>query len=184
MGNSQRLKGNKFERQVCKILHAWAGGGPKDELIFRRRSVSIQPLEGHWDGRGDILHRPDFLFPFAIEAKKHESWNMEAAFEGEGWNVVADFWKQTMWQASEAKLAPLLVFSKNLSAIFCMMRQTEFTWLEKNRSGPKNAKPPDMLRLNLAEGLCVMKLEKLTTYIDYRALELMARRLLVWSGGS
>lgn len=120
-----RAKGNNFENAVCRALSLWLFPDldPKAkvaELPFRRRTTAIQPVEGHWEGRGDILHRPDLghPWPFAVECKNIERWSFDGISNSE-WPVWS-WWQQAVNQASGGK-HPFLVFTRNLKPNYVMV---------------------------------------------------------------
>ena len=132
-----RKKGNDFENAVCRALSQWYGTRSKrlSGLPFRRRSTSIMPVEGHWQGEGDILHRPDVSFPFAVECKKHEGWELDGGYYEAKWPVW-DWWEQAKAQARRAKLKPLLIFTRNRRPVYVLLEESAATWLKlKPRSG-------------------------------------------------
>lgn len=123
-----RNKGAKFERDIAKILSKWWG-----EEFHRT------PASGglHWqaDNRvaGDIVAPVDSDFPFNVECKKQESWNMEQIIKGTG--DVVSWWEQCINDAKRVDEIPLLIFSKNHSPIYYMTQaQTarKLGTLEKN----------------------------------------------------
>jgi hypothetical protein len=117
MGRPSYLKGNRYMLHMSReISHWWCGTDLKAraaDLPFRTRSTSITPVEGHWEGKGDILHRPDLEgFPFAVECKKVEAWTFDSLLEAKAW-AVWQWWAQAKSQAKAANHHPLLLFSKN-----------------------------------------------------------------------
>lgn len=112
-----RAKGNRFMQQCCKDLTRWVD--PRADiryqagLPFRVRSTSITPVEGHWQGRGDILWRPDLDFAWCVECKVAETWSLDGL-----WNPkwpIRKWWEQCTSQTakSESDLRPLLIFGRN-----------------------------------------------------------------------
>lgn len=76
--------GNNFENAVCRILASWVlpegtvtDKTPLAQLPFRRRSTALMPTDGHWDGEGDILARPDIRFPWAVECKRDSKFGFD-----------------------------------------------------------------------------------------------------------
>lgn len=116
---NSRAKGANFERDIAKFLSDWWG------VDFRRT-----PASGglHWanDNRvsGDIVPPPNSDFPFSVECKKHEGWNFEQVIKGTG--DVTSWWKQCTTDADEFSKVPLLIFSKNRSPVFFMVRVEDF----------------------------------------------------------
>jgi hypothetical protein len=113
--------------ELCRVLSLWyfPDTDPKTkvyDLPFRTRSTSIMPIEGHWKGEGDILWRSDMDFPFCIEAKKHEGWDLDGFLSNAG-SPIHDWWEQAVTQAEKTQLHPLLLFSRNRRKTYCMMYQ-------------------------------------------------------------
>lgn len=137
-----RAKGNKYENRVCRILSSWLVPGDwascrVAELPLRRRSTSILPLEGHWHGKGDILHKP-FVDdpPFAFECKHQEKWDLDGMLANARWPVWG-WWQQAKDQAMSASLRPLLLFTRNLRKDYALMEEDVFSCLEpRPRHGP------------------------------------------------
>ncbi len=114
-----RAKGNRFENDVCIALARWFDPSlperPKlAHLPFRRRSTSIMPTSGHWEGHGDILHAPGLPhpWPFAVECKNAETWDLCGVLSNTNWPVWR-WWRQAELQARAAGRQPLLVFKRN-----------------------------------------------------------------------
>lgn len=123
-----RRKGNDFENEVCIALSRWVDSSiperPKlADLPFRRRSTSIMPLAGHWDGAGDILHRPALSarWPFCVECKRVEGWTLDGALS-RSW-VVLEWWEQAAKQARSVGLAPLLICGRNRRPSYAFLRE-------------------------------------------------------------
>jgi hypothetical protein len=80
------------------------------ELPVRTRSTCVTPVEGHWNKKGDLSVGPKYYFPFYVEAKFREGWNMDGIWEST--------WPVWEWFALCCKLAatqgeiPLLVFRR------------------------------------------------------------------------
>ena len=134
-----RLKGNNYENAICLVLSRWLVPSlPKlariEQLPFRRRTTSITPLEGHWNGAGDILHRPDLPhpWPFCVECKRIEGWTFDGAFN-EKWPVWS-WWSQACAQSKRSDLAPLLVCSRRYQPDYAMLRMGDALCLGLERS--------------------------------------------------
>lgn len=146
MSNGRRI-GNDMENEVCRALSAWMFPKQRDhyldkapiyDLPFRRRSTSVMPVEGHWRGQGDILHRPDvpFAWPFAVEVKKREGWELDGMFTSPKWPVWA-YWRQAHEQAATARLYPLLVFRRARRMTCAMLEEDQAAELDiEPRAGP------------------------------------------------
>ncbi len=137
MATNGRRKGLKFENDICVILSRWLAPEytpalPKIyDLPFRRRSTSIMPLDGHWHGEGDILHKPhsEIVNCFCIECKKIEGWELDGILTSNKWPVW-EWWAQAVQQAEKVKLAPLLIFTRNRRPVYVMVRKAEQAWLK------------------------------------------------------
>ncbi|MBT8386873.1 MAG: hypothetical protein KJO12_05630 [Ignavibacteria bacterium] len=109
-------KGKGFERQIAKSLSRWWG----IESSFRRT-----PISGAWDkerAAGDIIV-PD-QFPFGIECKCQEGWELVQLIKNPVNCKIMKFWKQTVEECKKSK-KPLLVFSKNQQPSFALFRKKD-----------------------------------------------------------
>lgn len=120
MTNS-RNKGATYERDLCRAISVWWCGNPAyakmpaGDLPFRRT-----PLSGGWDRKAaasDILVvDPKAIkhpWCFAMEAKNQECWDWSGLFKGNDKWPVKGYWAQCMRAATDSKLLPLLIFTKN-----------------------------------------------------------------------
>lgn len=132
-----RNKGARFEADICKALSGWRHPDrdfskvPQHELPFRRRFTTSTSLEGHWQGHGDILHRPEVKFPFTVECKKQENWDMDGMLTNAKW-PPALWWGQAVSQAETAKRHPMLIFARNLREPHAMIREDAAECLLRN----------------------------------------------------
>jgi hypothetical protein len=131
-------KGGKFMNEVCRTFSYWyypklSKQAKVYDLPFRQRSTSIMPVEGHWKGEGDILHRPDLPhdFPFCVECKDIEGWSFDGMLTNPGWPVWK-WWSQAQSQAATSnrcvgvkgpKVLPLLVFTRNRQPVYGMLSE-------------------------------------------------------------
>ena len=125
-----RSKGNKFEAELAKTLSAWWG----EEKAFRRT-----PLSGAWDKRaGGDLVAPEG-FPFTVEAKHREDWELHHPLlkrrEGEVC-VLDQIWLQALRETSKGK-RPLLLFTKNRWPTFYMMAYDDWVAVSPSISSTK-----------------------------------------------
>lgn len=158
-----RLKGNSFENEVCRYLSAWVAGKayslkvPLAHLPFRRRSTSITPLEGHWEGAGDVLWQPTVEFPFAVECKKQEGWDLDGIMDGGSWKPWA-WWAQAKEQARRVGLLPLLVFTRNRRPIYAMV-----DWRVVKCLKPEPVRSTRIIAWRSKECVAVLRLRDLIT---------------------
>ena len=128
-----RKKGAAFENEVCRALSIWLcpppGEGrkswdtlPVSALPFRRRFTDTTPLDGHWEGSGDILHRPGIVCMFSVECKAQQGWELDGALHNKHWPVWK-WWYQTCTQARRAEKEPLLFFTRNRRPIYAMLNR-------------------------------------------------------------
>lgn len=111
-----RNKGARYMVDVCRLLSHWVCGTVEDaqayELAFRPRSTALMPIDGHWETKGDLVVRPDLVFPLCVECKKHEAGDLDGLFDAPKWPVWA-WWEQTKAQAATIHLPPALIFCRN-----------------------------------------------------------------------
>ena len=118
MSKNPKDKGDQFENFVCRRLTEWFYGydminAKASDLVFRRRTTSIQPVEGHWSGAGDLVHRPGIRWPFAVECKKVEDVGLDGLFTRGGNWPVWKYWAQCLDQSFQTGQLPFMVFAKN-----------------------------------------------------------------------
>lgn len=126
-----RAKGNGFENEACRALSRWLGPVKPDayfyddclisSLPFRRRSTSVTPSSGSWEGSGDILHvkGSGIVFPFRVEAKCWEGWELDGLMQRsrvDPW----EWWEQAKGQSDEGYF-PLMVFTRNHRPVYAML---------------------------------------------------------------
>jgi len=116
-GKMSRNKGNSYEREIAKILQDWWGG-----------EFSRTPLSGGWHKkreenkrvRGDLITPEDF--PFLVECKKRENWNLDQILNPKFEPLQ---WFMKLLEECEDK-EPFLVFSKNRTPNYIMIREIKF----------------------------------------------------------
>jgi len=107
-----RSKGANFENVIAKQLTEWTG------TLIRR-----SPMSGGWNKTGDVTPKDPkemVRFPFNLEMKKQESWHLEDILKGLT-GQLPGWWDQCTSDARKSKKVPVLVFTKNGDATYCMM---------------------------------------------------------------
>jgi len=119
MAINSKNKGNEFELKVAKLLGKWW-----DETF--RRTPGSGGLGWRSDNRvtGDIVTPEGSLFPFSVEAKKHEKWDFSQFIKGTG--EVDSWWDQCVRDSVTVDKEPLLVFSKNFAPTYFMINANVF----------------------------------------------------------
>lgn len=115
---NSRNKGANFERKISKLLEDSLG------ISFVRTPQSGAFSTNTKDTRlsGD-LYSPDLDFPFVIECKNYEDYNIEDLINGSKGDVVK--WVEQLEKEKGKKLG-LLIFKRNYGKIFCMIENIEF----------------------------------------------------------
>jgi len=127
---NSKQKGSEYERKIAKILSKYWGED------FHRT-----PMSGglHWkeDNRvaGDIVTPPESVYPFTTECKKRQEWSMDQLLKGTG--EIEEWWNQAVGDSVRVKLKPLVIFAKNFSPDFMMLRYEDFKPLEDKIESPK-----------------------------------------------
>lgn len=132
-GKMSRRKGAKNERAAGKILEAWWGSK------FRRT-----PLSGGWAGSkrareelgaaGDLICE-DPSFPFGVEVKSGEGWELEQLIRAPGTCKIAAWWRQTTEESPAGKI-PLLLFTRKLRPWYAMTNKEAVLNLLLARANP------------------------------------------------
>lgn len=141
-----KKKGDSFERAIAKKLGEWWGDK------FQRT-----PASGglHWkkDNRvyGDIVTPEGSDFPFVVECKNRESWNMDALFKGS--KEVEKWWVQVTKDAKDTGLKPMLIFTRN--------NQPDYVALKKEDAFLIIDFDMDVIRIRIqGEGVCIVRLDE------------------------
>jgi hypothetical protein len=121
---NSRDKGNRGERQIVKLLKPWWGAEfyrtPRSGA-FATQGFSSKDL----NLAGDVATKdPDF--PFCVEAKWQEDWNMEQLLTSDvclPWK----WWKQCVDETPVGKIS-LLVFKRNFQPWYFMMWSEDIPW--------------------------------------------------------
>lgn len=113
-----RRKGSEHERRIARLLSEW---WYQDPTVLRRT-----PLSGGWSKRHasafDLIVAEGRAeeFPFGVECKFRESWNMDHLLAVHDGGEVGRWWKKLVQEdvpQAEAgtgrKFVPLLVFTKS-----------------------------------------------------------------------
>lgn len=114
MAVNSKAKGDTYERKIAKKMTEWTG------LKFER-----VPASGglHWkeDNRvyGDIVCNVED-FPFVIELKCRESWNMDSLINGS--KEVEKWWKQVTADATATGKEPMVIFTRNRQPDYLMLK--------------------------------------------------------------
>ena len=137
-----RAKGNAYMRDIARILSYWLDPKlpPKvraEDLPIRVRETHRQPIDGTWKVKGDLWVHPKLLFPFAVECKKQEAWDLDG-YTNPKWPVW-DWWQQAVSQAAAntAPSWPLLIFSRNRRPNYVILDTVHAGWLDlRPKTGP------------------------------------------------
>lgn len=105
MGRKSKTKGSGFERQTAKVFEAALG------IKFVRT-----PLSGGWgryQTKGDLVPAPGSYFPYFIECKKGEGWEMWSTLFNNAGPLLNTWWPKAKQQAKEEDKNPVVVFAQN-----------------------------------------------------------------------
>lgn len=114
---NSRDKGGRGERQAAKEFRDWWG------TDFARTpgsgAFATRQKDPHaWSASGDLVTH-DKSFPFCLEIKWVEGWNMEQLLRNDGC-IIYEWWRQATGECPPEML-PLLVFKKNNHPFYCMI---------------------------------------------------------------
>lgn len=117
---NSRAKGNSYELKLSKLLKEW------DPSFNYRRT----PLSGGWDKQhapGDVM-MPEW-FPWIFEAKNREGWHMEQILKSPDKNQVLSWYREECDKQGSEDI--LLVFTKNFDSNYFLLRNYNFTTMNK-----------------------------------------------------
>jgi hypothetical protein len=116
---NSRAKGARGERAFARKFEEWWG------TDFTRTPSSggfaTAKFRDDWNAAGDLV-TPDPAFPFCVECKWVEGWTLEQLFNPGC--IIYSWWEQTKKETPDGKI-PLLVFKKNSSPMYVMIRDHE-----------------------------------------------------------
>lgn len=103
-----KSKGDRGEREVARIFSEWWG----ENIVRTPQSggFATKKFRDDWNAGSDIVC-PDPDFPFSVEVKNREGWELDAIIHNPKCPIW-EWWEQTILESPEGKL-PLLVFKRN-----------------------------------------------------------------------
>lgn len=113
---NSRVKGNRGQNDVAKLLAPWWG----EEFASTPQSggFATTRFRNDWNAAGDIV-TPDNGFPFCVEVKHAEGWELEQLIKSDKCDPWA-WWNQCVEETPPGKI-PLLVFRRNYRSWHYMM---------------------------------------------------------------
>jgi len=120
IGKSSKIKGANYERKISKLFEEWfKKHDPKASIARTPQSGGHSKLAEDWNMSSDLTcNNPDF--PFLIECKCNEAWDIRDLFKIKGL-VFTSWWPQATKQSSTTDKIPLLVFTKKYHPDFVAM---------------------------------------------------------------
>lgn len=161
-GRKSKGKGRSYESHIAKKLSKWWGR----DKAFRRT-----PSSGGWDrdrAPCDMVV-PDG-FPFDVECKKNEGWELVQLLKSPDKSLLAKFWAQAADECRPGR-SPWLIFSRNNQPDFVMMRFASWGRLSKlfgQVVGTFKYRGPD------GAGLMICLLDELLDCIDSEVFRAMS----------
>jgi hypothetical protein len=124
MSKMSRNKGNRGQNAVAKLFAKWWGS----EFTSTPMSggFATKRFRSDWNAAGDIV-TPDKTFPFCVEVKHQEAWELEQILTSDVCSVWK-WWEQCVGETPVGQI-PLLVFRKNHKPWFCMLRHSNIPYL-------------------------------------------------------
>jgi hypothetical protein len=120
-----RAKGKDYESLICKEFTTWWN---RPGCVFQRTSF-LQTLSlNQRIAGGDLVpviplqNKLDTSFPFSVECKKDESWDLVHWLKANPKNIFGLWWKQCTTDAVANAKSPLLIFSRNNAGSFVVMK--------------------------------------------------------------
>jgi hypothetical protein len=125
MGKKSRDKGSRGQREVAKLLSPWWGA----EFTSTPMSggFATKRFRDDWNAAADIV-TPDETFPFSVEVKWQEDWNMEQLLTSDV-TKMWKWWDQCIEEAPADKI-PLLVFKRNRQPWYYMIEEKKGTLIQ------------------------------------------------------
>jgi len=119
-----KKKGSRAERNIAKELSEHF----KVELHRTPASGGLRWHQMQGLTRGDLVtDSPGF--PFCIEVKNRESWDLRQLLEGNG--SILDWWEQATDDATAVNKVPLLLFTKNYHPFYVLFNEMQMKPFKK-----------------------------------------------------
>lgn len=112
MGKQSVVKGKRVEREVAKKLTEFLG-----IKFFRTPQSGASPISRDYKVAGDICTNEQ-NWQFCIEVKSKKTWHLESIFSKT--SKFWQWWAQTIRQAHETNLKPLLIIKTNFAKFFAI----------------------------------------------------------------
>jgi len=155
MSKKSRDKGQRGERQVAKIMSEWWGSD------FTRTPSSggfrTKKFRDDWNASADLV-TPDETFPFCVEVKNAEGWNLEQLIKSSD-GMIWTWWDQTVNQCTEGKI-PLLCFTRNRQPWFYMIQDCAMggiAWVDNPYMSVWEVNRGITVQIGLLSDLCATK---------------------------
>lgn len=160
-GSGAHKKGSDFERDIAKAFTKWSG------VKFNRTFASgAQGDKFSNDVRvtGDLFAPVDYNFPFSVECKFHDDFNLRNVFING--SVVQLFLKQNISDARRSQRAPLLVAKVSRQDTYCILPyHKELETLIKEKQSPYFVRDmyyvDNMTRVNYHFNMIITNLDSL-----------------------
>jgi len=117
-GKRSKRKGNSNEREVAKMLAAWWGSGEWMRTPSSGGWGRSKQVRDDFNAAGDIVTTATD-FPFCVEVKSEEGWELEQLLRSPEKCPIAKWWKQAVDETPEGK-HPLLLFTRKMRPWFVM----------------------------------------------------------------
>lgn len=119
-GKRSKRKGNSNEREVAKLLAAWWGSGEWMRTPSSGGWGRSKQVRDDFNAAGDIVTTATD-FPFCVEVKSEEGWELEQLLRSPDKCPIARWWKQAAEETPEGK-HPLLLFTRKLRPWYAMFQ--------------------------------------------------------------
>lgn len=171
MSKKGRDKGGRGQRQVAKIMSDWWG----TEFTSTPLSggFATKQFRDDWNAAGDIV-TPDDSFPFCVEVKNAEGWNLEQLLLSEK-GLIWKWWEQTVGETPEGKI-PLLAFTRNHKPYFYMVYMGDIPAIqveaddEYGRNSAMTTEDPDrqIVEIGLLDRFIKLEKDEVLRHVEFR----------------
>lgn len=123
IGRYSKHKGDRAEREVAKLLGKFF---LNDEKSFARFGNEVA---GRIPGDVGIFIKDNMQltlklwdkFPFSIEIKNREDWDILSLINNPKTSVIIEFWNQTKREAERFNKIPILILKKRFQPYYCII---------------------------------------------------------------
>jgi len=168
-----KLKGSKYERDICRILSKWLTGKTDPVAFWRSASSGAQATQMGKTGKesnqqGDIkgateeaIFITDRIY---FECKSYANWNLDCLICDDRKGVIKEWLNKLFIEASSVIKIPWLIFKRNSSTNYICIEDSVVSRLIKNKANLQSGFI--MFNFYVPEGLISLSIYRLDFFLS------------------